>query len=464
MYIIFFTVLQLHLASIKKETVNFSRKYQDLIFIKKNVTFIESKEKKFNKKIKKLYSNSTTTPVELKNINIIERKKIFNKKFKEMFKEKTNWSLKTQKQVFELIMEAGIYNDDFFEKVDKIIRIALSKIDLKPNSIKYDKKYYLYFLQASTQIKFFNRNTKNCEERWHTGLQSFITDKNINKVREMISNMDNFNKEINFREDISHDIIVVLGTTLAYIRNRTNFACKEIIKELKRENFKNNKKIVILTSDRVIFNDKQTNKIIKKTNSYEEIKNIFLTNEQKDFIEFYKKNNLNLKKFKKNFEKFTEDTAAKIVIKEINNDIKNYNNITIETLKTKNQKISNNIFNVSYKRANTVDTVKTLFEKYPILNQNIVFVTNQPHIQSQKAQIETYFKKNKKIEIVGEGLKNINNDNIKIILQNIAGVINSNFEMIEEKNREAVRILGMGIEYLKLLEYKKSLNNHNFTF
>ena len=167
---------------------------------------------------------------------------------------------------------------------------------------------------------------------------------------------------------------------------------------------------------------------------------------------------------KKNFEKFTEDTAAKIVIKEISNDIKNYNNITIETLKTKNQKISNDIFNVSYKRANTVDTVKTLFEKYPILNQNIVFVTNQPHIQSQKAQIETYFKKNKKIEIVGEGLKNINNDNIKIILQNIAGVINSNFEMIEEKNREAVRILEMGIEYLKLLEYKKSLNNHNFTF
>ncbi len=36
--------------------------------------------------------------------------------------------------------------------------------------------------------------------------------------------------------------------------------------------------------------------------------------------------------------------------------------------------------------------------------------------------------------------------------------------MIEEKNREAVRILEMGIEYLKLLEYKKSLNNHNFTF
>ncbi len=474
MYAAFFIALQLQLTSLKKEAINFNKE-QNLIFINQDINITNSKidknkkqklgeiknnENIFNRKTEKLYSNSNILPLKVENINLLKREKIFNKEFRKMFNKRTNWSLKTQKQVFNLIKEAGVYNDDFFEKVDKIVKIALNRTNLQSNSKEYKNKYYLYFLQASTQIKFFNRNVKNNQERWQTGLQNFITDKNINKVREMVNNMDNFIEEINFKQNVDHNIIVILGSTLAHIRNRMEFAYKELIKEIEKWNSKkNNKQIIILTSDRIVFNNKEINKNIIKASNYNEIENITLTKEQKDFIEFYQNNNLSLKQFKKDFEKITENTAGEIVIKEINNKLKNYNNIDIKTLKTGNKKISNGIISAKYKRADTVDTIKTLLNKYPNLyEQNIVFVTNQPYIQSQKAQIETVLK-NKKIEIVGEGITDINNDTIKIILQNVAGVINSNFEMNEKNNKEAIKILKAGIEYLKLLEYGYILKN-----
>lgn len=469
MFISLLTVLQLQLFSIKKDLVSFNEKEQRLTFnnqivnisdikIKENNKFRgrEKNEKQINDKTNWLYSKSNSVFTELKSTNLLFREEIFNKKFRKMFGKKMDWDLKTQKHILDLINEAKFYEDDFFENIDKIVKIALSKVNLQPNSEEYNEKYYLYFLQASMQIKFFNRNIKNNQERWQTGLQNFITSDNLNKIKKIVSSMDNFVNEVNFNKNISHDLIVVLGSTLFHIEKRFDFAYKELLEEMKRENFKNNKKIVILTSDRLVFNNKKINKIIKKINDYTEIKNISLTKEQYDFVKFYQNNNISLDEFKNDFTKITEDTAAKIVINKFDEDLKNNKLIIVEALKTKDKIVSKSIFGNKYRRANTVDTIKTLFKKYSP-EQNIVFVTNQPYIQSQKAQIKTVFK-NEEIEVVGEKICAINNDTIKIIIQNIAGVVNSNFEMLEKENTEAVKVLKNGIDCLKAFDYKDKLD------
>lgn len=399
------------------------------------------------------------------NIEYLKQNLILN------YKETVNCSKKTAENSVKLLELSGAFEKNYLIKTNEKIRLVFNIFKTNFDEIKY----FQYFLQSSLQDKFFNRNGK---ERWDVNIQNFVTTENIDKIIYLIKQMPEFTRTKQPKSHINN--AVVLGASLDTMINRLKFAIQN-----------STKNIIILTSDRPVFS-KKIIKIISSSKNCFDINYNF--NEEQELLMKYYKNNFSCDRFLKDLNSglFTEDYMAIIAEKIIKQENFLSNDIIIKTIESRKTAETN-----GRRRANTIDTI---FEY--IDNSNYVFrpvfISNQPHIMSQYSQIRAIFNtknfhklknevhincdgnyvyrgytiKNYKhfyrnfrnlavygFNVIGDGIeyvfdmnyntssqedkKNILN-NIKLILQNVAGSFNS--YQLERMNKMENNVLKSNFE------------------
>lgn len=280
------------------------------------------------------------------------------------YRETVNCSKKTAENSIKLLELSGAFEKNYLIKTNEKIRLVFSIFKINFDEIKY----FQYFLQSSLQDKFFNRNGK---ERWDVDIQNFVTTENIDEIIYLIKQMSEFIKTKQLKSRINN--AVVLGASLDTMINRLKFAIQN-----------STKNIIILTSDRPVF----SKKIIKIINGSKNCFDVdYNFNKEQELLMEYYKNNFSCGRFLEDLNSglFTEDYMAIVAEKIIKQENFLSNDVIIKTIESRKTAETK-----GRRRANTIDTI---FEY--IDNGNYVFrpvfISNQPHIMSQYSQIKAIF-------------------------------------------------------------------------
>lgn len=355
------------------------------------------------------------------------------------------------KEFSNLLELSGVFEDDYFnqslaklEKEDENIKLSQNKNINSNNYTKIfngDRKLFLDWLIGVTQEKFFCR--KRNQERWESTIP-WVNEENMEAVHRNLEKLA-FTDEKAFKKKKYMDA-VVFGALYSTMEDRFLFLLKRLDRiKTKRITFltgidravnfspeiaecktKSCLDALLMSQDRrneqrvyyeymlkkyhIGYDTSSNNAAIDSEfsaisdgnamNGYGATDNTTNSLAAKNSNELYEedgddgetaleavKETIGESEFVKLFQekilegKVTEKTMAEILLEKYRNDLAKYGNMEVRLLETKTKR-------PGASRANTEDTVKTLLETDAIDNfKDYVFISNQPHVETQKLAV-----------------------------------------------------------------------------